>query len=148
MNVDLATVESIWIKRARGGPMDPAERAELRAGHGIADNANQGGLRQVTLLDRDRWTTIERDLGSPVNPLVRRANLMVRGIHLARSRDRILCIGSCRLRIRGETRPCRRMDEACPGLQAAMDADWGGGAFAEVLDGGEIRVGDPVSWES
>lgn len=128
--------------------MDPAERAELRAGHGIADNANQGGLRQVTLLDRDRWTTIERDLGSPVNPLVRRANLMVRGIHLARSRDRILCIGSCRLRIRGETRPCRRMDEACPGLQAAMDGDWGGGAFAEVLDGGEIRVGDPVSWES
>ena len=28
-----------------------------------------------------------------------------------------------------------------------MRPDWGGGAFAEVLDDGEIRVGDPVTWE-
>ena len=51
-----------------------------------------------------------------------------------------------RLRVLGETRPCERMDEALPGLRAAMESEWGGGVFAEVLDDGEIAVGCEVAW--
>ena len=51
-----------------------------------------------------------------------------------------------RVRINGETRPCERMEDAHPGLQEMMRDRWGGGAFAEVIDGGEIRVGDSVRW--
>jgi MOSC domain-containing protein YiiM len=39
------------------------------------------------------------------------------------------------------------MDEALPGLRSVMRASWGGGVFAEVLDDGEITVGDEVGWE-
>jgi MOSC domain-containing protein YiiM len=39
------------------------------------------------------------------------------------------------------------MDDALPGLQAVMRERWGGGAFAEVVEGGEISLGDAVRWE-
>jgi len=50
------------------------------------------------------------------------------------------------LLVNGETRPCEQMEEAQAGLQALMRERWGGGAFAEVVEGGEIRVGDAAAW--
>jgi MOSC domain-containing protein YiiM len=127
--------------------MDPVDAGTLVAGRGLAGNADQGRRRQVTLIQRERWDALMENLRSPVPPSARRANLMVSGIDLADTRGRIMRIGSCRVRIAGETRPCERMDEALPGLRSAMAGNWGGGVFAEVLDDGEIRVGDHVVWE-
>lgn len=140
-------LEAIWIKRMKRGPMDPATEAVLIAGKGIRGNANQRGKRQVTVIERERWEELMKELGADLSPSARRANLMVSGVPLAGMRGRVLRIGACRVRIYGETKPCERMDEALPGLQGAMRPNWGGGAFAEILDDGEIRVGDPVSFE-
>lgn len=143
----MGKLERIWIKRARLGPMDPAERASLVAGRGISGNANQGGRRQVTILSSERWTALMAELGADLDPGARRANLYVSGVELEETRDRILRVGTCRLRILGETRPCERMDEALPGLREALRPRWGGGAYAEALDDGEISVGDTIAWD-
>jgi MOSC domain-containing protein YiiM len=138
------TLEAIWIKRSRRGPMDPARTAELIAARGIVGNANQGGRRQVTIIEREQWRSMMAELDAALDPSARRANLMVSGVRLKETRGRVLEIGGCRLEIRGETRPCERMEEALPGLRSAMGREWRGGVFSAVVVGGRIRVGDPV----
>ena len=139
-------LRAIWIKRAHRGPMDPVQTANLVAGRGLVGNADQGRRRQVTLIEQEAWDRLMSELGGDVPPAARRANLMLHGIRLQGTRGQILRVGDVRLRIYGETKPCERMDEALPGLRRAMYDDWGGGAFAEVLDDGTIRQGDVVEW--
>lgn len=143
----MGRVAGIWIKRVHRGPMDAADTAELVAGRGLRGDATQGGRRQVTIMSLDRWRALTAHLPGPPSPAIRRANLLVEGVDLDFSRERVLRIGGARVRIFGETRPCHQMDEACPGLQDALSPPWGGGAFGEVIEGGPIAVGSPVAWD-
>jgi MOSC domain-containing protein YiiM len=141
------TLERIWLKRAQGGVMDGVTAATLEVDRGLHGNANRGGRRQVTIISQERWAELTGVLGADLPPATRRANLMVSGIDLENSRGRVLRVGSTRLRINGETRPCEQMEQAHAGLQELMRDRWGGGAFAEVVEGGEIQLGASVQWE-
>lgn len=147
MNMNEGRIEAIWVKRVKHGPMEPVTKAEMVTGRGIKENADQGGKRQVTLLDVDAWEGLMRELGGTLDPSARRANLLVRGVPLENSRGRVLHIGACRVRILGETKPCEQMEKVMPGLTAAMSRNWRGGAFGEILEGGSFQLGDVVCWE-
>ncbi len=138
---------AIWLKRAHRGPMDQVAAANLVEGQGVAGSVDRSRRRQVTILAEEAWSACMTELDADLDPSTRRANLLVSGIQLARARDRVLRIGDARLLIGGEVTPCERMEEALPGLQQTMRPDWRGGAFAQVLSGGTVRVGDVVAWE-
>lgn len=141
-------VEALWTKRAKRGPMDPVNELRLVERTGIKDNADWGGTRQVTIIEKERWEAMMRELGdADVDPSARRANVMVSGCDLADSRHHILRLGDVRIEVRGETRPCERMDEAHQGLRRVMAEPWNGGVYGVILDDGRIRVGDPVALE-
>ena len=113
---------------------------------GIRGNADWGGQRQVTIIEKERWESMMAALDHPdLDPSARRANVMISGCDLADSRHHVLHLGDVRVEIRGETRPCERMDQAHPGLRRVMAEPWNGGAYGVILDDGEIRVGDPAA---
>ncbi len=142
-----AQLEAIWIKTERKKPMKSVPEARLIEGKGIEGSIDQGGYRQVTLLDADAWETATKSLGVDVEPDARRANLLVRGVDLEETKGRVICVADSRIAIRGETLPCERMEEAAPGLKKALKPAWRGGVYGIVLTGGTLALGAPVKWE-
>ena len=140
----LGQVAAIWLKPVRKRAMKAVSSATLVANRGLVGSADQNGRRQVTIISQERWRAVQTQLGTNVDPSLRRANLMVSGIDLAHTRGRLLRVGPALIDIWGETRPCRLMDEQFEGLQDALRADWGGGVFGVILEGGEVKIGDPV----
>ena len=61
----MGEIAAIWIKRFHGGPMDRVKEAQLVAGRGIVGNANQGGRRQVAIIDEAAWSDALRDKPNP-----------------------------------------------------------------------------------
>lgn len=125
--------------------MDPVQRVHIGE-RGLAGSADNSPYRPVTIIEQEIWTGLMAQLNASIDPSGRRANLMLSGHPLRNTRGRLLRIGGVRLVIVGETRPCEQMDDLVPGLQAAMREQWGGGAFAKVVETGEVAVGDEVTW--
>lgn len=140
-------VEALWRKRTHRGVMDPVDETRFVEDEGIEGDANRGRRkRQVTVIEKEVFDRIVSELPD-VEPSMRRANVMVSGVSLKDSRDRVLKLGDVRVRIHGETRPCERMDAQVPGLTAALSSPWNGGVYGVVLDDGTVRVGDEAVLE-
>lgn len=135
-------VEALWVKRAHKGPMDAVPSLELVVDQGIEGGADRSRTRQVTIIERETFERVSAELGVEIDPAVRRANVLVSGIELEGRRHHRLHLGSCVIELVGETVPCERMDEAVPGLRAALSENWRGGAYGRVVTGGTVSVGD------
>lgn len=108
--------------------------------------------RQITILAREDWERAVAELPDlagavPLPWTIRRANLLVEGIALPRGTGSRMRIGPVLLEVTAQTYPCRRMEQAHPGLMKALAPDWRGGVTARVLEGGDIAVGDLVTVE-
>jgi MOSC domain-containing protein YiiM len=147
MEASAGRLEAIWIKRAHGGPMDAVQSTVAIENAGLDGNADQGGRRQVTLIEKEVFDRISEARGEVVAPSVRRANFLLSGIRLEETRDRVLRVGDLRIEIHGETRPCELMNAQHEGLREALDPHWCAGAFGVVMGDATVSVGDEVSWE-
>ena len=101
--------------------------------------------RQITILSVEAWRMAVQDAGEPDLPwTARRANLLVEGIHLPRAAGGVIRVGEVMLEVTSQTVPCRRMDDALPGLRKALHPDWRGGVTCRVRKGGLIKLRDAV----
>jgi MOSC domain-containing protein YiiM len=140
-------VVRLWTRAAAGAL--PADRPglEIVAGKGVAGDHTYGGKRHVTLIFEDDWNAAAAELGRAVDPVGRRANVMLSGGDGQRLVGRTVRIGPVRLSIHGITRPCEVMERAAPGLKAALAPDGRAGVWGTVLDGGQLKPGDVLTVE-
>lgn len=139
----MGSLLKIYLRPVRG-ELREVSHAEAGAGNGLEGDHAKGPKRQVTLLSREAWEAACAQISQTLDPGVRRANLLVEGLELAKTTGKILTIGDVQIRLTGETKPCPQMEEAVPGLQEALVPDWRGGVFGEVLNDGTLTVGDAV----
>ena len=138
-------VTRIFLRPSARTPVKQVERTVAFPGAGLEGDHAGGGNRQVTLLSEESWRAACEDLGAPgLNPGLRRANLVLEGVDLSEAIGKALQIGPCLIRVIAETRPCRLMDDAAPGLQDALDPNRRGGVYGRVIEGGAIETGAAV----
>ncbi|HKR13385.1 MAG TPA: MOSC domain-containing protein [Pyrinomonadaceae bacterium] len=136
----------IATRPVRHAPMQEAMDARITLDSGVnVDARGKPGRRQVTVISREAWEAACAELGVTHLPwTTRRANLLVDGIDLQAKIGYELRLGDAVLKINGETRPCEVMEQAYPGLKAALTPEWRGGVICRVMRPGEVTVGCEV----
>jgi len=138
-------VLSIAHRPTDGDPMTEATDCEILVGRGLSTENRKPGEREVTFLSAEAWANACRDLRAVLPWQFRRANLLVEGLDLAATIGRTLMIRDVRVKIHAEAKPCGLMDQQYSGLCAALERECRGGVCGQVLSGGKVRVGDPVT---
>ena len=138
----MARLLGIAVKQQRKGAVSLHDEAMLNIHSGVVgDWRGKPGPRQVTLMGLADWEAACAELDTTLPWQTRRANLLVDALPLYQSTGARIMLGEALLEVTGETDPCERMEQAHPGLFAALQPDWRGGVTCRVVANGVIRVG-------
>lgn len=139
-------VEWIGIRPARKGAMQELERVEITEAGLTGDRHPSPGKRAVTLIQAEHLPVVAALSRVSVTPDMLRRNLMIFGLNLTSLRGRTIKIGTAVLKITGPCAPCSRMEDILgSGGYNAMRGH--GGMTAEVIGGGKVAIGDPLTAE-
>jgi MOSC domain-containing protein YiiM len=148
------SVEAIFLAGERGAPRTAVERVRAVAATGLEGDRYFGHMRggwkrdserQVTLIEAEAVDAV-RATGVVFAPGDARRNVVTRGVRLNELVGRTFRVGGARLRGIERCDPCSRLTRLTyRGVE--RDLRDRGGLRAEVLEDGDIRVGDAVSAE-
>ena len=128
-------------------PLELLQRTTISIDSGVEGDARgRKAGRQVSIVFREGWEAACRDAGAALDWTTRRANLCVEGLSFPHATGWRMRIGAqVLLEVTMETEPCQLMDKAFMGLRRAMVPEWRGGVCCQVVEGGQIALGDQVS---
>jgi steroid delta-isomerase-like uncharacterized protein len=152
--VSLGSVISIHIAPAAGAPMQSLETVRAVPAQGFEGDryftkqgtfsATPGSVRDVTLIEAESIEALNSKLGSTFAPADMRRNLVTRGVALNHLVGRDFKVGEVLLRGERLCQPCSYLETLTQvGVKATLQHR--AGLRAEILEGGMIRVGDPLA---
>jgi MOSC domain-containing protein YiiM len=145
------TVEAIYVGTERGAPRSAIDRVRAVAGMGLEGDryfghrrrvGPFGSERQVTLIEAEAVAAVQ-STGAAFAPGDARRNVVTRGVRLNDLVGRTFRVGGALLRGVERCDPCARLTRLTyRGVE--RDLRDRGGLRAEILETGDIRVGDRV----
>jgi MOSC domain-containing protein YiiM len=164
-------VEAVSAGSSHGIGKDTDDAIRLVAGHGVEGDVHAGvtvkhrsrvrrdptqpNLRQVHLIHAELHDELAQQ-GFELSPGEMGENVTTSGVELlALPSGTVLRLGSeAVVEVTGLRNPCSQLDEIAPGLmEAVLDRNRDGelvrksGVMGVVLEGGEVRPGDPIQVE-
>ena len=152
------TVEYVHVAGEAGAPPERRESVEAVVGKGLQGDRyfedegtfstdDEGRTRDVTLIEAEAIEQAEADYEVEFEPGVHRRNVTVRGVGLNRLLGEQFRVGDAVVEGTELCEPCtyleRKLEEK--GVQEALVHR--GGIRCEIVEGGEIGVGDDVVTE-
>ena len=141
----------VWIglRTERRGPVRAVDGARVEAEGLVGDHRARPGKRAVTLMQAEHLPVIAALAGHEggdawdLAPERLRRNVLVAGLNVLALRAATFRCGTAVLRGTGICAPCSRMtEELGPGGYNAVRGH--GGILAEVLEPGELAIGDAI----
>lgn len=137
-------VRWIGVRPDRRVPMRALEQTEINFSGLVDDRRTQPGKRAVSLIQWEHLSVIASLAGrGQIDPESLRRNVGVSGINLLGLRKSRFRLGSVVLKGTGICAPCSRMEETL-GTGGYTSLRGHGGITAEVLEAGELAIGDLV----
>ncbi|MDP6550052.1 MAG: MOSC domain-containing protein [Dehalococcoidia bacterium] len=137
------TIVNLHLARVKGTPSDPVQEVTAISGHGLEGDRScrADNPRQVLVIDRETLDLLE------VKPGQLKENITTTGLDLslARPGEVLFIDGRVTMEIVGLCEPCGNMDAIRPGLREQLEGRRG--MLAMVINGGPIKVGDPIRLE-
>lgn len=151
-------VESIHVAADDGGPLRRLDAATLVPGRGIEGDRyfarrSLGPHQEVTLVEAEEIERFAAERGIPVEPHDTRRNIVTRGVRLNDLVGLDFAVGSVGLRGIERCEPCstlaavvraRPEGKSTPAKAIVAELMGRAGLRAQIVEGGIVRVGDPV----
>ena len=143
-----SSVEAIFLHGPKGAAMSRVDAAEARAGLGLEGDryfrpSGNEADREITLIESEAVEALVRDEKVSFEVGESRRNVVTRGVALNHLVGREFTVGEARLRGIRLCEPCDHLQKLTrPGVLKGLLHR--GGLRAQILEGGPIRVGDPV----
>jgi len=136
-------IDWIGLRPVRLEPLQSVTTARIEI-TGLDGDHGRAGKRAVTLIQAEHLPVIASLCGlDTISPETLRRNIVVSGINLTALRNHPIQIGDAIVKITAPCAPCSRMEAALgTGGYNAMRGH--GGWCAEVLEAGDIQLGDAV----
>jgi len=148
------TIEGIFIAGEEGGPVRSVDDVRAVAGRGLEGDryfaatagpwVREGEGRDVTLIEAEALEGLAADTGIDLAPGASRRQVVTRGLALNDLVGRRFRIGDVEVVGRELADPCRHLEQLTRDgvLKGLVNR---GGLRAEILEDGEISVGDAVT---